>query len=139
MHHTHASFFQRRQTWLLGFSTLYVLGLILSHAAFPPLHVWVIAAVFSVLMNFTYIIEAKVAGHWLRLEVLIAASLIAASALGVFLHPLFVILAIFGHGMWDLAKHRGAGVPFVSWYTLGCFVIDILYGSVLLLYWVQTG
>lgn len=139
MHHTHASFFQRRQMWLFGFSTLYVLGLILSHAALPPIHVWVIAAVFSALMNVTYIIEAKVAGHWLRLEVLIAASLIAASALGVFLHPWLVIAAIFGHGVWDLAKHRGAGVPFVSWYTLGCFGIDMIYGSVLLLYWVQTG
>ena len=135
----HSSFFHTRRKLLFGFSTVYVLGLILSHAAFPPVHVWIIAAVFSVAMNFTYIVEAASLGRWLRLEVWIAATLIVASFLGLLIHPLFVIGAIFAHGLWDMAKHHGAGVPFVSWYTLGCFVVDVTYSSVLLIYWLQTG
>jgi hypothetical protein len=139
MSHTHHAFFHSRQQLLFAFSSLYVLGLILSHATLPPVHVWIIAAFFSVAMNFTYMIEAAYVGRWLRFEVVIAATLITASILGVLIHPLFAIAAIFAHGLWDIAKHRGAGVPFVSWYTLGCFVVDVTYSTVLLIYWVQTG
>ncbi len=137
MTHTHTALFHTRQQLLLGLSTLYVLGLILSHAAFPAIHVWIIAAFFSVAMNFTYMVEAASLGRWLRLEVWIAVALIATSVLGLLLHPLFVIAAIFAHGLWDIAKHRGAGVPFVSWYTLGCFVVDVTYSGTLLVYWWQ--
>jgi len=48
------------------------------------------------------------------------------------IHPAFVITAILGHGLWDLAKHRAAaGVPFFPWYTHGCAVFDVGYAFVL--------
>ncbi len=130
-----ASLFEHRQKLLALAASAYVLFLILSHWQLPQVHVWIIAAVFSGIMNITYVAEA----FWRRVELTkeaaIALVLIVASVLGVFLHPVFVIAAIFGHGVWDVAKHYGAGVPFFSWYCLSCFVIDLIYGSVLFMYW----
>ena len=89
-------------------------------------------------MNFTYIIEVMSVGRYFAVEIFVSASLILLSIFGIILHPLFVIFAIFGHGLWDLHKHAGAGVPFVRWYTLGCVVVDTFYGSTLLFYFIQT-
>lgn len=119
-------------------ATLYVVLLILSHAQLPPIHVWVIAMVFSVAMNFTYLTEAYSVRRFLRLEVLVASTLIVASILGVLVSPLFVIGAILSHGVWDMAKHCGIGIPFFRWYTLSCAAVDTLYGLTLLLYWQQS-
>jgi hypothetical protein len=66
---------------------------------------------------------------------LLSTVLILLSIMGVLLHPAFVILAIFGHGSWDILKHRGAGIPFISWYTFGCAVVDFIYGGVLFVFW----
>ena len=87
-------------------ASLYVLALIISHATLPPIHVWVIAAVFSILMNSTYVTEAFHARRWFALEAAIAVTLIVMSVLGVVLHPLFVVAAVFGHGVWDLVFTR---------------------------------
>ena len=114
---------------------LYVVALIVSHSTLPPMHVWVIAAAFSIVMNFTYITEAYSQARLIRPELVVLLTLIATSLLGVIVHPLFVIFAIVGHGSWDIAKHFGAGIPFFSWYTLSCFAVDITYGTVLLAYW----
>ncbi len=135
MDHTHTSFFQSRQKPLFLLASLYVLGLIVTHAAVPAMSVWAIAALFSILMNFTYITEAVSMRRWIGTESIVAAALIAGSLLGLVVHPLFVIAAIAGHGLWDLAKHHGAGVPFFSWYTLGCCAVDLTYSSVLFAYW----
>lgn len=112
--HQHKSFFQRRQKGLMIAAILYVVALIASHSTFPPMHVWVIAAVFSIIMNFTYIIEAHSQARLMRPELIVMLTLISASLLGMIVHPLFVIVAIVGHGLWDIAKHFGAGIPFFS-------------------------
>lgn len=129
------SFFQRRQKQLALVASLYVVFLILFHWQLPPVHVWLIAAFFSIIMNFTYMTEAYARQKYLKLEVLVACVLILASVLGAVVWPLFVIAAIFGHGVWDIFKHYGAGVPFFSWYTLSCFTVDTLYSGALLVYW----
>ena len=116
-------------------ASLYVVALMISHSTLPTMHVWVIAAVFSIIMNITYITEAYSQGRLMRPELIIMLTLISASLLGVTVHPLFVIIAIFGHGLWDIAKQFGAGIPFFRWYTLGCFAADVTYGTVLLTYW----
>ena len=134
--HRH-SFFQQRQMLLMAGASAYVILLILSHSTLPALHVWLIAAVFSIVMNLPYAWEAFWQRRFISLEVGVSLTLIVASLLGVFVSPLFVIAAIFGHGLWDLAKHRGAGVPFVAWYNLSCFVVDLTYGVSLLVYWMQ--
>jgi len=134
MHHS-TSFFGRHQKVLLLAASLYVVGLILSHATLPPAHVWVIAAVFSVLMNLVYIFEARAQDRLVRTELLVMGVLITASCLGAILHPLFVIGAIIGHGLWDVAKHFGAGIPFFSWYTWSCAAVDVTYGLTLFAYW----
>lgn len=54
----HKSFFLRRELQLKIAASLYVILLILSHATFPKNYVWLIAALFSIAMNFTYVIEA---------------------------------------------------------------------------------
>ncbi len=129
------SLFIRHQRLLLLFATAYVLALLGSHAAVPSAHVWWIAALFSILMNVPYVLEARATGSHKRIETILATSLIALSLAGPLIAPPFVILAILAHGLWDIAKHRGAGVPFVSWYTLGCAAVDALYASALLAYW----
>ncbi len=132
------SFFHQRQKTLLLLASAYTIGLVLTHATLPPAHVWIIACIFSVLMNFTYITEALAQRRRIGTEAMVASLLIAASVFGVLLHPLFVIAAVFGHGLWDLAKHFGHGVPFFSWYTWSCCAVDMTYGATLLLYWLAT-
>jgi len=111
--------------------------LLLSHWQLPPIHVWVFAAVFSIAMNFTYLIEALSQSRFLKVEAVVAFLLIGASLIGLVTSPLLIIAAIFGHGCWDLAKHFGAGVPFFFWYTCSCFLIDTAYSLSLFMYWVS--
>lgn len=128
------SFFKARQKILRIAATAYVLMLIISHWQLPAVHVWLIAAVFSVLMNFTYLTEAISLKSFAKTEVVVAALLIAMSILGLVTSPLLLIFAILGHGVWDLMKHFGKGVPFFFWYTCSCFLVDMAYGSTLLYY-----
>ena len=86
-------------------------------------------------MNFTYITEALISKKSVAAELVVASLLILASIVGLFVSPLLIIAAIFGHGCWDLAKHFGSGVPFFFWYTCSCFVVDAAYSAALLLYW----
>jgi len=129
------SFFKRRQKTLGIAVSVYVVMLIYFHWQLPSSHVWVTAAVFSVLMNFTYLTEAISLKSFVRIEALVAISLILASILGLVLSPLLIIAAVFGHGIWDLQKHFGNGVPFFSWYTFSCLTVDTLYSSTLLFYY----
>ncbi len=129
------SFFASRQKLLVIAATVYVILLLLSHWQLDSTHVWVIAAVFSVLMNFTYITEAVSLRSFFKAEVIVSTILILASVLGLILSPLLIIAAIFGHGVWDLQKHFGKGVPFFFWYTCSCFLVDTAYSATLLLYY----
>ena len=129
------SFFKTREKLLALAFTAYMVMLILAHWQLPSLHVWLIAAVFSVLINFTYIIEAISLKTYAKTEALVATFLILASILGLMHSPLILIFAILGHGIWDLLKHFGKGVPFYSWYTCSCFLVDTAYSSTLLFYY----
>lgn len=131
------SFFVKRQKMLGCALTAYVALLLLSHWQISAVHVWVVAAVFSIAMNFTYLSEALSLRKFATTEALVAIALVGASLLGLFVSPLLVIAAIFGHGCWDLAKHFGSGVPFYFWYTCSCFLIDTVYSFSLLLYWMH--
>ena len=132
------SFFSKREKALKLAATAYVVLLVLSHWQLPTAHVWLIAAFFSIAMNFTYLIEAVSIDKSARVEALVAAVLIMASVLGLLISPLIVIAAIFGHGCWDVAKHFGSGVPFFSWYCWPCFIVDTIYSGALLFYWVAV-
>ena len=133
----HDSLFSRNFMWLKILSTLYVLGIVLSHGAFDVGAVWAIAVFFSVAMNFTYPWAAFVQKQALGTEAVVSIFLIVLSMLGLIFSPLFVILAIFGHGAWDLAKHNGAGTPFFKWYVSGCVVVDWIYAGSLLIFYVS--
>lgn len=130
------SFFENRQRQLMLVASLYVVLLVIFHWQLPSIHVWVIAAFFSIAMNLTYVTEAVYRREYFILEVMVAISLIIGSLLGVLLSPVFVIAAIFGHGVWDIAKHQGMGIPFFTWYTLSCFAVDLTYSAALLIYWI---
>ena len=132
------SFFQIRQKPLFIAATLYVAVLLISHAQLPETHVWIIAALLSVIMNFVYVTEAYHRQEFVSQEALIASILILASIAGPIVSPIFVIGAIFAHGIWDIAKHRGAGVPFFRWYTLSCFAVDTAYSAALMVYWMRV-
>lgn len=134
--HQH-SFFRPRQKLLGILCAIYVAGLFVFHAQVPPHYVWITAAVFSIAMNFTYLTEACSLGLRIGAEAAIAIVLITMAILGAIYAPLLVIASIFAHGMWDLAKHYGAGVPFLRWYTCGCAVVDTAYSAALLWYWLQ--
>ena len=99
------------------------------------LHVWMIASVFSILMNFTYLIEAVSLKSFTKIEAIVSILLIIASILGLVISPQLLISAIFGHGVWDLLKHFGRGVPFYFWYTCSCFLVDTAYSLSLLFYY----
>ena len=123
---------------MLGIAaTIYVVLLVISHWQLPSLHVWMIAAVFSILMNFTYLIEAVSLKSFAKTEAIVAILLIMASILGLVISPLLLIGAIFGHGVWDLLKHFGRGVPFYFWYTCSCFLVDTAYSLSLLFYYLN--
>lgn len=129
------SFLQSRQKQLGVIGNMYMLFVILLHSQIPTKHVWTLAAIFSIVMNFPYVIEALSVKNHLSQEVALATFLIVLSALGALLSPPLVITAVFGHGVWDFAKHRGAGVPFFAWYTLPCAAFDFSYGSLLFIFW----
>lgn len=132
------TFFTKRQNALKLLATAYVVLLLLSHWQLPSALVWYIAAFFSIAMNFTYLTEALSVRRFVGAESLVASVLIVASVLGILISPLFVILAIFAHGCWDLAKHFGSGVPFFYWYTCSCFLVDTVYSASLLFYWLGS-
>lgn len=128
----------RHYLMIKALATLYVVGLGVSHAQFDPIYVWAIAVFFSVAMNFTYPWAAFKEGHSERLEIQISLFLCALSLAALFTSPLLVIAAIFLHGLWDLAKHKGHGTAFFGWYVSGCFVVDVSYSAALLWYYLQT-
>ncbi|MGB0797872.1 MAG: hypothetical protein ACPGRD_00955 [Planktomarina sp.] len=130
----HDSVFSKNFMVLKLLSAAYVIGIIVSHAALPAQHIWWIAAGFSIAMNFTYPWAAVRTGEFFTVEVAVSAALITMAVLGVVFSPLWVIASIFGHGLWDLFKHNGQGVPFLKWYTLGCVSVDWTYAAALLLY-----
>ncbi len=133
MAHEHGYFHKH---WLvLRFSAaIYVIALIASHSYLPPQYVWALATFFSIAMNFTYLIQAVSLKNFVSLELMIATGLILLSLAGFFISPWLVIAAIFLHGTWDLAKHRGTGIRFFSWYTIGCVVVDWIYAAALIAY-----
>lgn len=131
------SLFSQRFIELKALSALYVIALILSHAIFPIEYVWGIAVFFSITMNFTYPWAAYVRSQSFNFETYIALGLITLSIAGVLISPLCVIAAIFLHGCWDVAKHKGAGVPFLKWYTLGCVSVDWVYSIALLVFYIS--
>ncbi len=105
-----------------------------AHAKLPDRYIWEIAVFFSVAMNFTYPLAALKTGNAQRLEVMFALFLIVLSFAGLVISPYCVISAIFLHGAWDLSKHRGLGVPFFTWYVLGCVTVDWFYVAALIAY-----
>jgi hypothetical protein len=131
----HDTLFSRHFMGLKILSTLYVLGIIVSHKAFGSMAVWEIAVFFSIAMNFTYPWAALKQEDKFGTEATVSTILILLSIAGLFISPIFVIIAIFGHGAWDLAKSNGTGTPFFSWYVSGCVVVDWVYAASLLIFY----
>lgn len=127
-------FFSQYYLKIKLFAALYTLGIPLSHFILPHNNIWDIATFFLVAMLFTYPLAAMQARAFVRLEWGISCALAAMGLLGLFTSPWLIILAIFGHGLWDLAKQRGHGIPFFGWYISGCILIDWLYAASLTLF-----
>ena len=113
------------------FGVGYVCALVLVHALLPSAYVWDIALFFLIAMLFTYPIAAAYQKQAEGLEVGVAASLAVLGVVGYLVTPWLIILGIVLHGVWDLAKFRGAGAPFFNWYTLGCVCVDFCYAAAL--------
>lgn len=125
----HDSLLSRHFLALKAASTLYVIGILVSHYALPHHWIWHIAAFFLIAMLFTYPAAAFRAGAHVSLEVRISLFLAALGIAGLWLSPWLIIAGIFGHGVWDLFKHRGHGTPFFGWYVNGCVVVDWCYAA----------
>lgn len=125
------SLWSRTFIWVKAAATLYVIGILVSHFALPHAWTWGIAAFFLIAMLFTYPLAAFHSGAHLNLEVRVSLGLAALGILGFFLTPWLIIAGIFGHGVWDLMKHRGHGTPFFGWYVSGCVVVDWCYAAAL--------
>jgi len=130
---THDHVLSNRFIVLKILAALYTVAIPIAHLNLPTTSIWHIAIIFSIAMNFTYPWAAYKQERFLTLEVVLSSGLIALSLMSLYASPLFVITAIFLHGCWDLAKHRGAGTPFFSWYVSGCVVVDWIYTAALLI------
>lgn len=128
---SHDHLFSSRFLWLKGLAILYTIALSVAHIGLPNSMIWNVAVFFSVAMNFTYPWAALQLRYFQGTELGISLFLIALSLLSLLYSPVYVIIAIFLHGAWDISKHKGAGVPFFSWYTLGCVTIDWIYAATL--------
>ena len=115
----------------------YVLAIPLAHGLLPDRFVWEIAAFFLVAMLFTYPLAALNARRWIGVETGVSLGLAALGLVGLAGFPALVVAGIFGHGVWDLCKQRGAGVPFFGWYVTGCVTVDWLYAAALALHLVR--
>lgn len=100
---------------------------------------WHVAALLMVMMTMTYPTEAILSGRFVRREVTIAVTLSSVALIGLAFSPLLIIAAILAHGLLDLAKHRGVGVPFYPTYLFACAAFDFAYGGVLLVYLFTSG
>ena len=128
----HAPFLSSRVLWLKLASALYVLAIPGLHLSLPVAWVWPIAWALLLAMLFTYPLAAVQARRFVGTETGVSLGLITLGTLGLFLSPVLLVAAIFGHGLWDLAKHRGHGIPFFGWYVSGCVIVDWLYAGSLL-------
>ena len=93
---------------------VWTVALVTTHLTVPFAWQWGVSAGFSVLMNLVYPWQAFRTGSSRRAEFVIAAFLVFLSMAGAFVSPWLLVLAVAGHGVWDIAKHLGAGVSFFS-------------------------
>ena len=134
-HFHHDGLLSRNFLWLKILSTAYVLGIPLSHFALPHGYVWEIAVFFLIAMLFTYPAAAIAQGTHIKREILVSLTLAGMGILGLILsQPILIVLGIFGHGCWDLAKHYGAGCTFFKWYVNGCVIVDWSYAAALTIF-----
>lgn len=113
---------------------LYVVAVPVAHGLIPATYAWWIATAFSIIMNFVYPLQAKETHSHFGLELKVAVPFGALSLMGPLVHPLFVIAAIAGHGVWDWCKHKGQGVRFFTWYPPACAIFDFGYAAALAWY-----
>ncbi|MEL7099344.1 MAG: hypothetical protein AAGM84_10995 [Pseudomonadota bacterium] len=109
----------------------YVLVALALHMALPEVWLWHIAYAALIGMLFTYPAHAAVAGEHLGLEGAISAGFAIVGLVGLLFAPILLVAAIAGHGLLDLAKHRGLGVAVPVWYLIGCAVFDLGYAAFL--------
>ena len=125
---------------LKALSAVYVVGIPLSHFSLPHAMVWEVAVFFLIAMLFTYPIAAVLQNQDVWKEVAVSLALATLGIVGLaFSMPVLIIVGIFGHGAWDLAKHYGAGCGFFRWYVDGCVTVDWLYAAALCSYLYATG
>ncbi|WP_375265936.1 hypothetical protein [Planktotalea sp.] len=127
----HDSLLSRSFLWVKVAATLYVVGISISHFVLPHSYIWSIALFFLIAMLFTYPAAALRSGSHFTLEARVAALLALIGCVGFVTSPWLIIVGIFGHGVWDLMKHRGHGTPFFGWYVSGCVVVDWCYAAAL--------
>lgn len=130
----HDSASSRNYMVLKALCALYVLGIPVSHFALPHGYIWVIAVFFLIAMLFTYPAAAWRSGSHFSLELRISFALALLGLMGLISSPWLIIAGIFGHGVWDLMKHRGHGTPFFGWYICGCVVVDWIYAGSLTIF-----
>lgn len=139
MNLTHDSLLSRHFLWLKLASALYVVAIPISHFTLPHDWIWHIAAFFLFAMLLTYPWAAMMQRQAVGLEFLVSLGLALLGVIGLFVSPWLIIAGIFGHGIWDLAKHRGHGCRFFGWYVSGCVVIDWTYAMALVFYGASSG
>lgn len=130
----HDSLLSKRFMALKAAATFYVLCIPGSHFALPYTWIWGIAVFFLIAMLFTYPAAAWRSGTHFSLELWISLCLALVGFMGLITTPWLIIAGIFGHGVWDLMKHRGHGTPFFGWYISGCVAVDWCYAAALTIF-----
>ncbi|WP_147126391.1 hypothetical protein [Shimia ponticola] len=117
----------------------YVVLAVVGHGLVGVDHIWPFAALMMVLMTVTYPTEALLKREYLPLELGLALFLSAVAVIGAVTSPLLIIAAIAAHGVLDIVKSRGLGVPFFRSYLIGCAVFDFGYAAILLAVFLRNG
>lgn len=132
-----ASILRQQHRIFISLTALYLTGMIIVLAPVQAMHIWLIAAVYTLALNVTSMTEVRASRVLFRLEGLIASALMCAAIFGVVVSPAFAAAAVLGHALWAAVRQTGGRPARLSWALLGCLTVEATYGAVLLVYWMS--
>lgn len=126
-----SQFLRHKQHLLISVTALYLTLVMVPQLPLVGPHIWLTAAAFSIFINLSYLTETNGRRAPLGPETLIASVLICGAILGLVTSAVVIVVAIFAQGIWHMIRRLQHGTPLKSLNTLGCFVVEMSYGLVL--------
>ena len=127
-----SEFLRHKQHLLVSACALYLTLVMVPQLPLAGPHIWLTAAAFSIYVNLTYLAESHGRRPPLGPETLMSSVLICGVVFGLVTSAVLIVATIFAQGIWHLIRRLQHGAPLKSLNTLGCFVVEMSYGLVLL-------